>query len=154
MATATIPMLPQAQSLLGTEQMEAVQSGSSVRVTTAQIVSLAQFLVPIGPTGVAEDTPSGTVNNYTVNGQMSASIGFIELTPTSITEITGLQAGFDGQIVTITNLSPTNVISLQVLNSGSLAANQFRYTNNINLVQYTSQSWQYSASIGLWVFYG
>jgi hypothetical protein len=41
MANATIPSLPQVIALTGAEQMEAVQAGTSVRVTVAQIVALA-----------------------------------------------------------------------------------------------------------------
>jgi Chitobiase/beta-hexosaminidase C-terminal domain len=40
MATATIPMLPQSIGLTGAEQLEAVQAGSSVRVTAQQIANL------------------------------------------------------------------------------------------------------------------
>lgn len=40
MANATIPMLPQAVGLTGAEQLEAVQGGSSVRVTAQQIANL------------------------------------------------------------------------------------------------------------------
>ena len=151
MATSTIPMLTQAQSLLGSEQMEAVQAGTSVRVTTAQIAALGQDLVPVGPTGVASDTPSGTQNDYTVAGQMGSSIGFVELTPTTNVILTGLQAGFDGQVVTITNLTGTYTVTLNTLNNGSQAANQFRLPSNLVLAQYVGQTFQYSANIGLWV---
>jgi hypothetical protein len=40
-STVSIPMLPQAISLTGAEQMEAVQAGNSVRVTAAQIAGLS-----------------------------------------------------------------------------------------------------------------
>ena len=41
MANITIPQLPAAIALTGTEQIGGVQSGASVRMTTAQIASLA-----------------------------------------------------------------------------------------------------------------
>jgi hypothetical protein len=40
MGNVTIPMLPQAIGLTGAEQLEAVQAGTSVRVTAAQIANL------------------------------------------------------------------------------------------------------------------
>jgi len=42
MAVSQIPNLPPAISLNGTEQVEAVQSGTSVRITTRQIANLAE----------------------------------------------------------------------------------------------------------------
>ena len=51
MSNATIPMLVQAQSLLGDEQLELVQAGSSVRATAAQIAALGGAQGPTGPTG-------------------------------------------------------------------------------------------------------
>lgn len=43
MSNVQIPNLPVATALNGTEQLEAVQSGSSVRVTSQQIANLAQI---------------------------------------------------------------------------------------------------------------
>lgn len=60
MANTTITNLPMAISLTGTEQMEAVQSGSSVRVTTSQIAGLANTGFISGPTTVSPSTSTGT----------------------------------------------------------------------------------------------
>jgi len=58
MANVQIPNLPAAVSLSGSEQLEAVQSGTSVRVTTSQIAGLAPG--PVGPTGPIGPTgPTG-----------------------------------------------------------------------------------------------
>lgn len=56
MANVQIPQLPIAISLNGSEQMEAVQDGTSVRLTTQQIADLAGS--PTGPTG-----PTGPLND-------------------------------------------------------------------------------------------
>lgn len=56
MANVTIPMLPQTIAIDGTEQMEAVQAGSSVRLTTKMIASLGG---PTGPTGSGPTGPTG-----------------------------------------------------------------------------------------------
>lgn len=58
MSDVTIPMLPQAVSLLGTEQLEAVQAGMAVRVTASQIAALGGDVGPTGPTGPASG-PTG-----------------------------------------------------------------------------------------------
>ena len=63
MANATIPSLPQAIALTGAEQMEAVQAGTSVRVTVAQIVALANggspaALTPIPTASLPDPTAS------------------------------------------------------------------------------------------------
>jgi hypothetical protein len=58
MANATIPQLPQAIAITGTEQMEAVQAGASVRVTVQQIANLGGPTGPVGPTGPASG-PTG-----------------------------------------------------------------------------------------------
>ena len=58
MANTPIPNLPLATSLTGGEQLEAVQSGTSVRLTSAQIAGLG--LGPTGPTGAVGPTgPTG-----------------------------------------------------------------------------------------------
>jgi hypothetical protein len=81
---------------------------------------------------------------------MGPAVGFVELTPTAICNITGLQAGFDGQIIVITNLSAF-AMTLNALNVGSIAANQFRLPGDLILTQNDSKSFKYSATIGKWV---
>jgi len=59
MSNVQIPNLPVATSLNGTEQLEAVQAGVSVRVTSSQIAGLNPG--PTGPAGVAGPTgPTGS----------------------------------------------------------------------------------------------
>lgn len=160
MSTAAIPQLTVAISLTGAEWLEVAQlrgvgpaaGYGSFRVTSAQIALLAAQISPTGPTGVATDTPSGTVNNYTVNGEFGPTIGFVDLTPTANVLVTGMEAGFDGQIATYTNLAGGGfTVTLGALNGGSLLMNQFRLPANRILNQYNSQSFKYSATIGLWV---
>lgn len=150
MATATILQLPQAQSLTGAEAVEMVQNGASVRGTSAQVASLGSSISPTGPTGVVEAVPvTGANNNYAPSG-FGATTGFLELTPAGIANISGLLAGYDGQIVTITNLS-AYLLTLNALNGGSLVANQFRMAADADLTQYNGRTFKYSATIGLWV---
>ena len=53
MANIQIPNLPAAISLTGNEQLEAVQAGTSVRLTAQQIAALGGPTGPSGPTGPA-----------------------------------------------------------------------------------------------------
>jgi hypothetical protein len=65
MSAIQIPNLPAAIALNGDEQLEAVQSGVSVRVTAAQIATLAEpfsgspLTVPMGGTGLSAGTSGG-----------------------------------------------------------------------------------------------
>ena len=51
MANVQIPQLPVAISINGSEQLEAVQNGASVRITTNQIKDFANQYSKPGPTG-------------------------------------------------------------------------------------------------------
>jgi hypothetical protein len=160
MATTTILQLPQAISLTGAEQLEAaepvtlpggVQGWASIRVTASQIAAIASLIVPPGPTTVIHAAPAlGENDNYTAGAQMSATVGFVDLTPTAVCNITGLQAGSDGQLVIITNLS-SFAMTLNALNAGSAAANQFRMAADFILTQNNSKTFKYSVAIGKWV---
>jgi len=81
---------------------------------------------------------------------MGNSVRFIDLSPTGTCVITGLQAGYDGQDVTITNLT-TNQLTLNTLSGSSSGANQFRLVGNYLLNQYDSLTFKYSASLSVWV---
>jgi len=158
MATTTILQLPQALSLTGAELVElavpvvlpgGVQGWASERGTTAQFAALIQTIT--GPTGVLYAAPAvGANNDYNAAGAMGPSIGFLELTPTANCNLTGLKAGLDGQVITVTNLSLFNM-TLNSLNSGSQAANQFRMVSDFSLVRNDSKSFKYSATIGKWI---
>jgi hypothetical protein len=151
MSTTTILQLTQAVGgLTGGEQLEAVQAGSSVRVSAGMIAALAAQIASTGPTTVIYGVPAAANNDYNVNGQMGAAVGFIDLTPTTICNISGLAAGFDGQIIVITNLSAFQM-TLNSLSSNSQPQNRFRMAADFILTQNNGKSFKYSASIGLWV---
>ena len=67
MGNVTIPMLPQSVALVGDEQLEIVQAGTSMRTTVLQIANLggptgppgAGPTGPIGPTGPSGGGPTG-----------------------------------------------------------------------------------------------
>lgn len=151
MSTRTILQLPQATSLTGAELLELVQSNASVRASIEQILALAPFIVPTGPTGVIDAIPvAGANNNYTASGLFGATTGLLLLTPASASNITGLLAGFDGQIVIIMNLASV-ALTLNAINSGSLSANQFQMGADQILTQNNSRTFKYFAAISKWV---
>jgi hypothetical protein len=107
--------------------------------------------VPTGPIGVVNAVPAaGANNNYSAGGLFGAPTGFLDLTPAANCNITGLLAGFDGQIVVITNLSGF-ILTLNANNGGSLAANQFRMVADFIIPLNNSKSFKYSSTIGKWV---
>ena len=150
MATATILQLPQAQSLTGAEAVEIVQNGASARATSAQVASLGASVSPTGPTGVVEALPNVGSNNDYAPLDFGATTGFLEVMPVGVTNITGLIAGYDGQIVVITNVS-AYALTLNELNGASQAGNQFRMAADAILTQNNSRTFKYSATIGKWV---
>jgi len=93
---------------------------------------------------------AGTYNNYSPAG-FDGSIGFLDITPSGAVIITGVAAGEDGQYLVITNLSGSQTVTLDSLNSGSLAQNQLRLPGNIVLVQNNGITLRYSKFLGLWV---
>jgi hypothetical protein len=76
MSTVSIPMLPQAIALTGAEQMEAVQSGTSVRLTAAQVAALGGPTGPTGPTGPSGGPtgPTGPAGPSSLTGVLTANL--------------------------------------------------------------------------------
>lgn len=122
MANIQIPNLPAAISLNGSEQLEAVQAGTTRRITTAQIVGLAQgtpipFPVSIGGTGASTFT-AGYL-------KADADNPFTTVATIPNTDITGLgtMSTQNANSVTISGGSVTGVTlssSSAVLSGGSI----------------------------------
>lgn len=80
MSNIQIPNLPVAIALNGTEQFEAVQGGSSVRVTTSQMFAFATgltppFSVPLGGTGQTTFTQYGLIYGNGVSALQQVGLG-------------------------------------------------------------------------------
>lgn len=91
MANIQIPNLPAAIALNGTEQIEAVQSGTSVRVTAQQIATYASTVGPTGPTGPAGPTgPTGATGPAGPTGATGATGVQGDPGPTGATGPTGV----------------------------------------------------------------
>lgn len=72
--STTIPQLPAAIAINGSEQMEAVQAGVSVRITIAQIaVAAGSFSFSAGTTGLTPNTP--TIGAVVLGGTLATTNG-------------------------------------------------------------------------------
>lgn len=78
MANKTIPQLPAALELNGTEQIEAVQAGGSVRVAAAQIAALGGPPGPTGPAG-GPTGPTGPAGGPTGPQGPPGTAGLVDL---------------------------------------------------------------------------
>ena len=94
MANTTIPQLPVAVTLTGTEQLEVIQNGVSVRTTALQVSGLQPGAT--GPTGPAGATGPTGVGSTGPTGAASSVAG-----PTGPT----------GQVGSIGPAGPSTVIS-------------------------------------------
>lgn len=95
----------------------------------------------------------GTFNNYLPAG-FGASTGFLDLTPSGsnviITGIDSTTAG-DGQQLIVTNLGSSLTVTLNALDTGSLAQNRLRMPANFTLGLNNSIRFVYSKDLSLWV---
>lgn len=148
MSVIQIPNLPAAIALNGTEQLEAVQAGTSVRVTTAQIAALVSvplvkayygsFISSVTQTNPAAGTGHAMYFDATpiaANGVTLASNG------TTLSRITVTNSGvynlaFSAQISTSSGGSQAAFIWIKV-NGNSVVKSNTEFSlakNNANLV--------------------
>lgn len=103
---------------------------------------------PIGVVQLA--VAPGTYNNYSPTG-FSAESGYLDLSPTGAVIITGIAAPPTDQYLLVTNLSGSNALTLNALDTGSLAQNRLRLPGNIGLAPNNSICLRYSTQLSLWV---
>lgn len=113
-------------------------------------------VTPFTPSGtlLAYTAPTATVNNAAPAG-FNNLVGRLDVTLGAgvATTLTGLQAGVDGQPLTIRNLDATNALTLSNSNAGSTAANRFLGSGDANIGPQGSVTLTYyGGSINRWVF--
>jgi hypothetical protein len=102
MSVIQIPNLPAAIALSGSEQLEAVQAGSSVRITISQV---RDYAIGISST-VAALTVTGTLN---AQGDVTLGSGF----PAPTVKVTNtLTVGQDVTLARGLNITPSTAISV------------------------------------------
>ena len=77
---------------------------------------------------------AGANNNLTPPGAWPTNFGRLVLTAAGVANVTGLKAGVDNQALLIVNNDPVSDITLNNLNAGSAAANQFLISSLGDLV--------------------
>jgi hypothetical protein len=123
-AVVQIPNLPAAISLNGTEQLEAVQAGTSVRVTVDQIAAyaIAQY-PPAGVTSIVTTSP--------ITGGVITTTGTLGLETAGVTNLylAGTPAGTIKANVTGGTASPSDVTVSAVLDLISTTRGTMLYRN-------------------------
>jgi hypothetical protein len=114
MANATIPSLPQAIALTGAEQMEAVQAGTSVRLTSLQIANLG------GPTGPPGAGPTGPIGPTGPSGGGPTSASAVNYTPPFTGSVTETVAAKLAQTVSVFDFMTTAQIANVQANLGTI----------------------------------
>ena len=120
MANTTIPNLPAAVSLDGTEQLEVVQNGTSKRVTADQIAALAE-------------NTQGTVTQINTGGALVGgpitTTGTISLPPDAVTNVYLAEMPANTLKANITGLTanPTDITPSQLLDTFSSAEGALLY---------------------------
>lgn len=121
MAVTQIPNLPAAISLSGTEQLEAVQAGTSVRLTTAQIAGLVTSSVvnPYYGSFISSVTQTNT-------GPTAPRLMYFDATPVASSGVTLVSNGTSLSRITVANTGIYNIMfSAQILTSSGGSQSAF-----------------------------
>jgi hypothetical protein len=126
----------------------------NIALAAEVIASLAKADTALQPGEVASTElqttalPAGATHNLSI----TADVGFLDLNASSgASNVTGIEAGYDGQIITVTSRNASNNVTLNRLNTGSLAANRIRLSSDVTLFQDQGISLRYSTALSLWI---
>ena len=121
MSVKQIPNLTAAIALNGTEQLEAVQSGSSVRITTAQIGSyVASAYYPA--TGIYSITANAPITSSTVGTAVTISLPTQSITNAYLTTMANgtIKANISGTTATPSDVTPSAILDTFGTQTGSV----------------------------------
>jgi len=110
MSAIQIPNLPAATGLNGTEQLEGVQSGTSVKITTAQIANYISSAYPAP--GISSVTGTAPIAASTVSGAVTISLNSQGITNSFLAP---MASGTVKANVTVGSASPTDATVSQIL---------------------------------------
>lgn len=120
MSVSQIPNLTAATSLNGTEQLEAVQSGSSVRLTTAQIATYVQATYT--PSTVTSVTANSPLTSSTVSGAVTISLPSQSVTNAYLATMAAgtVKANLTGSSAVPTDVTPSAILDTFGTTTGSM----------------------------------
>ena len=123
--------------------------------TPFDLVAVLAAIAALGGAGVnvTYASPSGGSNNVAPAGFGTTTNRLTVTMAGGASSWTGLEAGYDGQLVTLLNDDAVNSLTLDALNAGSTAANQFQMPGATTVLPpSTAIQIQYTAgSINKWV---
>jgi len=120
MANITIPQLPSATSLSGSEQLEAVQSNTSVRVTAQQIAQYTASLYPAP--GISSVTASSPLQSSTVSGAVTITLPTAAISNTYLAQMSAgtVKANLTGGTASPSDVTPSAILDTFGTTVGSL----------------------------------
>jgi hypothetical protein len=121
MSVSQIPNLTPATSLNGSEQLEAVQSGSSVRITTAQIGSyVGSTYYP--STGIYSVTANAPITASTVTGNVTISLPTQSITNAYLSTMANgtIKGNLSGSSATPSDVTPSAILDTFGTQTGSI----------------------------------
>jgi hypothetical protein len=120
MSNVQIPNLTSATSLSGSEQLEAVQSGSSVKVTTAQI---GQYVATTYPApGISSVTANSPLQSSTVSGAVTITLPTAAISNTYLAQMASgtVKANLTGGSASPSDVTPSAILDTFGSTVGSL----------------------------------
>ena len=120
MSVVQIPNLTPATSLNGSEQLEAVQAGSSVRITTAQIGTYVATTYPAP--GVSSVTANSPLSSSTVSGAVTIRLPTAAITNAYLGQMAAgtVKANLTGGSASPSDVTPSAVLDLIGSSGGSV----------------------------------
>jgi hypothetical protein len=120
MSVSQIPNLTPATSLNGSEQLEAVQSGSSVRITVTQIGSYVNSLYPAP--GISSVTATSPLTSSTVSGAVTIALPTQSITNAYLATMANgtIKGNLSGSTSTPSDVTPSAVLDTFGTTTGSM----------------------------------
>ena len=120
MSVSQIPNLTPATSLNGTEQLEAVQSGSSVRLTTAQIGSYVATTYPAP--GISSVTANSPLTSTTVTGAVTIRLPTASVTNAYLAQMASgtVKANLTGSTAAPSDVTPSAILDTFGTQTGTM----------------------------------
>ena len=110
MSVAQIPNLPAATSLSGSEQLEAVQAGTSVRLTTSQIGQYVNGTYP--PPGISSVSATSPLTSNTVGSAVTITLPSQSITNSYLATMAGgtVKANLTGSTAAPSDVTPSAIL--------------------------------------------